>query len=255
MPGPTIPEIVELFPVPSGPLGREELVAAYSPDRSEPRLRVNFIQSVDGSSSLAGLSGGLGAPADKTVFDILRGVADVVLVGAGTARAEGYGALTVGPDFVAWRRAQGLSDHPSMALVSGRLDLDPASDLFAEAPTRPLVFTARSAPDEARQRLASVAEVIDAGDQRVDAAAVVHELRERGLGQTLCEGGPTFFGDLIAADLVDELCLTISPVLEGGAGARIAHATGGPTVPRHLELAHLLRAGSLLLTRWTRAAV
>ncbi len=252
-------EIVELFPEPGGPLDRAALLARYAPgDRSEPRVRVNFIQSVDGSASLEGRSGGLGQPADKIVFDLLRAVADVVLVGAGTARAEGYGALTVGPDDVVWRQAAGLAPHPAMALVSARLDLDPAGDLFTKAPTPPLVFTARSAPTDARDRLAPVATLIDASgpdDARVDAARVREELAARGLLQVLCEGGPTFFGDLIASDLVDELCLTLSPVLEGGAGPRIARSprADGVVVPRDLDLALLLRSGSMLLSRWSRA--
>ncbi|NQX33426.1 pyrimidine reductase family protein [Herbiconiux sp. VKM Ac-2851] len=251
---PPTPDIVELFPLPSAPLPPEELLALYAPDRATPRLRVNFVQSLDGSATVDGLSGSLGGPADKVVFDILRGVSDVVLVGAGTARAEGYGALTVDERFHGWREALRMPVHPAMALVSGRLDLDPASDLFAKAPRRPLVFTSKAAPPDARRRLAPVADVVDAGDERVDPALVVRELHERGLTQILCEGGPSFFGDLIAADLVDELCLTISPVLEGGIGPRIARAGGDTVVPRHLELAGLLRSGSLLLSRWARAA-
>ncbi|WP_382306329.1 pyrimidine reductase family protein [Herbiconiux sp. UC225_62] len=252
-------EIVELFPEPGDPLEPGALLSRYAPaDRSEPRLRVNFIQSVDGSATLEGRSGGLGGPADKAVFDILRGVSDVVLVGAGTARAEGYGALTVTDDLMDWRLAQGLPAHPTMALVSSSLDLDPAGDLFAKAFTRPLVFTVPSAPQDARGRLAVVATVIDAGgtgdaEGRVDPALVRRELLTRGLPQVLCEGGPRLFGDLIAADLVDELCLTLSPVLEGGAGPRIALPARDAVVHRGLELALLLRSGSMLLSRWTRA--
>ncbi|MFB2582925.1 pyrimidine reductase family protein [Herbiconiux sp. P15] len=239
-------------------LRSSDLRELYAPEpRDVPRLRVNFVQSLDGSATVQGLSGGLGGPADKLVFDTLRGLADVVLVGAGTARAEGYGALTVSDEHVAHRRSLGLPDHPAMALVSGRLDLDPASALFAAAPRRPLVFTSRSAPAEARSRLSEVADVIDAGDEHVDPAAVVRHLHTRGLLQTLCEGGPSLFGDLIAADLVDELCLTISPVLEGGSGPRIARAPGDradPSMPLGFELAHALASGSLLLTRWLRSA-
>ncbi|MGA1838695.1 pyrimidine reductase family protein [Herbiconiux sp. 11R-BC] len=246
-------EIVELFPEPSRPLSPDELLARYAPPRrSEPWLRVNFIQSVDGSATVDGLSGGLGGPADKAVFDTLRGVADVVLVGAGTARAEGYGALTVGERFVRWRRASGLPEHPAMALVSGRLDLDPASALFAEAPVRPLVFTVASAPADARARLAEVATVIDAGAERVDPSTVLRELAGRGLAQVLCEGGPSLFGELTAAGLVDELCLTTSPMLEGGSGRRIVSAPGEGSSPRDLELGLLLRSGSMLLARWVR---
>jgi riboflavin biosynthesis pyrimidine reductase len=256
-----VTEIVELFPHPGGALDQAALLELYAPaDRAEPRLRVNFIQSIDGSATLDGRSGGLGQPADKTVFDTMRGVADVVLVGAGTARVEGYGALTVTDDLSAWRLAHGLPAHPVMALVSRSLDLDPAGDIFSKAPTRPLVFTVPEAPTDARSRLAEVATVIDAAGSdpaRVDPGAVRDALVARGLGQVLCEGGPTLFGDLIAADLVDELCLTLSPVLEGGAGRRIAQpvpgVAAGVTPPRDLELDLLLRSGSMLLSRWSRA--
>lgn len=239
-----------------GALDTGGLLALYGPaERAKPCIRVNVIQSLDGSATVAGLSGSLGFPADKAVFDVLRAVSDVVLVGAGTARDEGYGALRVDDGFVSWRRAAGLSEHPVMALVSGRLDLDPASDLFAKAPTRPLVFTTSSAPQHARGRLSDVATVIEAdgGDGRVDAHAVRAALLDRGLAQILCEGGPSLFGDLIAADLVDELCLTVSPMLEGGGGPRIASAHGGAAVPRDMQLAHLLRSDSMLLTRWMRS--
>jgi riboflavin biosynthesis pyrimidine reductase len=259
-------EIVELFPDAGGALDPSALLALYAPaDRAEPRLRVNFIQSVDGSATLDGRSGSLGRPADKAVFDILRGVSDVVLVGAGTARAEGYGALTATDELMSWRLAQGLPAHPVMALVSGSLALDPASDLFAKAFARPLVFTVPSAPADARARLAEVSTVIDAGGSgsgaaagRVDPVLVRRELLARGLPQVLCEGGPRLFGDLIAADLVDELCLTLSPVLEGGTGSRITRpvrdgVAGPPAVPRDLDLTLLLRSGSMLLSRWSRA--
>ncbi|MCS5719906.1 pyrimidine reductase family protein [Herbiconiux sp. CPCC 205763] len=259
-------EIEELFPHPGGALSPAEVLARYEPDdRVKPLLRVNFIQSVDGSATLAGRSGGLGQPADKVVFDVLRGVSDVVLVGAGTARAEGYGALTATDELVRWRLAQGLPAHPTMALVSRSLNLDSESDLFTRAFARPIVFTVPPAPADARARLSEVATVIDAGDggtagaggaggaaERVDPLLVRRELIARGLPQVLCEGGPRLFGDLIAADLVDELCLTLSPVLEGGAGPRIASPAPGPTAPRGLELDLLLRSESMLLSRWSR---
>jgi riboflavin biosynthesis pyrimidine reductase len=264
-----LPRIVRLDARAGAELDAEELFALYSPaDRRVPTVRVNFVQSLDGASSVAGLSGGLGTPADKVVFDTLRALSDVVLVGAGTARAEGYGALTVGDELVDRRTAAGLSPHPAMALVSGRLQLDPAAALFRDAPHRPIVFTSATAPAEARARLAEVADVIDAGDHRVDAATVVRVLAERGLPQVLCEGGPSFFGDLIAGDLVDEFCLTMSPLLEGGSAPRIATSPGGSaaagsvdeqsgnrpsTPPRGFELVHLLQGGSTLLTRWARA--
>jgi riboflavin biosynthesis pyrimidine reductase len=237
------------------PLTPAELIDLYAPaSRAAQWLRVNFIQSIDGSSSVGGLSGALGGPADKAVFDILRGVADVVLAGAGTVRSEGYGALTVDGRLVEWRRRAGLPDHPVMAIVSRRLDLDPASALFTEAPTRPLVFTTSNAPSGARRELAEVATVIDAGAEEVEPRHVLAELERRGLPQVLCEGGPTLFGLLIAADAVDELCLTTAPLLEGGAGARIAAPRGEMAAPQEMELVSLLRSGAMLLARYARPA-
>lgn len=248
--------IHELHPQPSGALDRAGLIARYAPaDRSQATTRVNFIESLDGSATVQGLSGGLGSAADKAVFDVLQAVSDVVLVGAGTARSEGYGALTAGEPFVQWRRAAGLTPHPAFALVSARLDLDPAADMFVKAPTPPLVFTASSAPADARARLGRVATVIDAGETHADPAVVLRELHSRGLLQVLCEGGPSLFGALIAADLVDELCLSISPLLEGGDGPRIATAPAGALAspPPGFELVRLLLADSMLLTRWARS--
>jgi riboflavin biosynthesis pyrimidine reductase len=231
--------------------GAVDLNAAYAvAHRSTPTLRVNFVTSLDGSATVNGVSGGLGGPADKLVFDTLRRLADVVLVGAGTVRDEGYGAMRLSDDDARWRREHGLAEQPAFALVSGRLDLDPTSAVFAEAPVRPLVLTADSAPASNRQALSQAADVISCGTDRVDPALVVSTLVERGLTQILCEGGPSLFGSLIAADLVDELCLTVSPLLEGGAGIRISH--GNSPVPRSMRLVQVLESDGLLLTRYAR---
>lgn len=231
--------------------GSVDLNAAYSvAHRSTPTLRVNFVTSLDGSATVNGVSGGLGGPADKLVFDTLRRLADVVLVGAGTVRDEGYGAMRLSDDDASWRREHGLAEQPAFALVSGRLDLDPTSTVFTEAPVRPLVLTADSAPASKREALTRVADVISCGTDRVDPALVVSTLVARKLTQILCEGGPSLFGSLIAADLVDELCLTVSPLLEGGAGIRISR--GSSPVPRSMRLVQVLESGGLLLTRYAR---
>jgi len=216
----------------------------------EPVLRVNFVSSVDGAATRDGLSGGLGDPADRRYFELLRRVADVVLVGAGTVRAEGYGPMRVSDASVAWREANGLTPHPVFAIVSGSLDLDPASRIFGEAPIRPVVVTT---PGRDAAAFAGVADVVETGvGDRIDAAAAVAALRERGLTRILCEGGPHLFGSLLAADVVDELCVTIEPSLEAGAFRRIA--AGILPEPRGLELVHVLRSGSTLLLRYARVA-
>ncbi|WP_448071545.1 pyrimidine reductase family protein [Georgenia yuyongxinii] len=233
-------------------LDTEELVLRYAvPDREVPHLRVNFITSLDGAATHEGLSGGLNNPDDKQVFDTLRMLSDVVLLGAGTLRQEGYGALTLEPAAARWRTARRLPAHPTLAIVSARLDLDPQSPVFTRAPARPLVLTHAGAPPWRRRALAAVADVVVCGGEAVDPARAVAELTRRGLGQVLCEGGPHLLGTLIAADLVDELCLTLSPVLEGGRAGRIT--AGGAQATRAMRLAHVLTAGDMLMLRYLRA--
>jgi riboflavin biosynthesis pyrimidine reductase len=221
-------------------------------DRATPHLRVNFVSSLDGAATHDGRSGGLGDDADRLVFDTLRMLTDVILVGAGTVRAEGYGGIRFTDSAVAWRRAHGLPEHPPVALVSGRLDVDPALPVFTEAATRPIVITHAQAPADRRAALAEVADVLVCGEASVDHTLLVATLMERGHPQVLCEGGPGLFGSLLAADAVDELCLTLAPVLESGSAPRIA--AGDPAAPRRMRLAHALPAGDTLLLRYLRPA-
>lgn len=226
-----------------------ELHAAV--DRTRPLVRVNFVSSLDGAVTREGRSGGLSSVEDKRVFDVLRRVADAVLVGAGTVRSEGYGAMRVGEADVEWRRKQGLPPHPVFAIASGSLDLDPSSAVFAEAPVRPVVLTTRAASAGRRRDLSAVAEVVDCGDESLDAGAIRMALIDRGLAQVICEGGPQLFGSFLAADAVDELCLSLAPTLEAGDAGRIA--TGAIPAARGMRLAHVLEAGDLLMLRYTRS--
>jgi riboflavin biosynthesis pyrimidine reductase len=236
--------IDRVWPSPAADLTDDELVEALR----EPVLRVNFVSSVDGAATRDGLSGGLGDPADRRYFELLRRVAEVVLVGAGTVRAEGYGPLRVSDDSAAWRVANGLPPHPVFAIASGSLDLDPGSRIFAEAPVRPIVLTT---PGHDARGFAGLADVVETGaGERIDAASAVAALRARGLTRILCEGGPHLFGALLAADVVDELCVTLEPTLEAGDARRIA--AGTLPEPRGLELVHVLRSASTLLLRYAR---
>jgi riboflavin biosynthesis pyrimidine reductase len=235
---------VSLFrPWPSSAAG---LVAHY-PRNPQPTLRVNFIASLDGAVTVDGLSGGLHGPGDKEIFDSLRMVCDALIVAAGTVRAEKYDALRLTPEARAWRRANGLAEFPLMVIVSRSLDLDPGQLIFSDAPVRPLVVTTTRAPAD---RVAAVADVIAAGDDEVDLPAAVAELHARGATQLLCEGGPRLFGAMIAADLVDELCLSVSPLLVGGGPGRIA--AGTPAPPRRMSLRHILSVEDMLFLRYAR---
>ena len=130
--------IDSLFPSAVSDLSDDSLSSLYArADRSKPWLRVNFVSSVDGAATIDGVSGGLGGDADRRVFDLLRELCDVVIVGAGTVRGEGYGPMVLPPRSVDRRASEGLPPHPVFAIVSNRLDLDPSSRIFTEAPVRP----------------------------------------------------------------------------------------------------------------------
>jgi riboflavin biosynthesis pyrimidine reductase len=151
-----------------------------------------------------------------------------------------------------WRREHGLAEYPPLIVVSRALALDPAHPALADAPVRPIVLTCAASPAAGRAPLEPVADVLVCGEREVDFSAAVKQLNDRGLEQLLCEGGPHLFGALTAADLVDELCLTVSPLLAGGdAGGRIT--TGPPSpAPRRMALRHVLTAEDSLLLRYSR---
>jgi riboflavin biosynthesis pyrimidine reductase len=242
-----------IFPDPDPtPLGDAALTDLYAPpDRSRPSLRVNFVTSLDGAVALKGYSEGLSSPADKRVFDLLRMVCDALIVAAGTLRHEGYGAIVLDERARAWRREHGIAEHMPLVAVSRSLNLGPALAALTEAPTRPYVITCAASPPSVRAALAEVAEVIVCGDTEVDLVAARAELHERGLAQLLCEGGPQLLGGLTAAGLVDDFCLTLSPLLTGAGAGRI---TAGPPSPQphRLGLRHVLGEDDMLLLRYAR---
>jgi riboflavin-specific deaminase-like protein len=243
--------IARTWPAPAATaLDDERLVECYAAGRGARSVRMNFVSSIDGAATTGGLTAGLSSPADKRVFDILRRLCDVVLVGAGTVRAEGYGAMRLDEASVQWRRANGLADQPVFAIVSGALRLDPRSAVFTEAPVRAVVVTIGASASARKEAFSRVADVLVCGEARLDVGAMLGELATRGLRQVLCEGGPTLFGALLEADCVDELCVTLSPQIEAGAAPRIA--AGALPQARRMRLHHVLVSGSTLLLRYLR---
>lgn len=217
-----------------------------------PWVLVNMVASIDGAATVDGLSGGLGGPADRVVFSAIRAVADVILVAAGTVRAEGYGPPRPSAERRAERLARGQSAVPRLAVVTRSLDLDPTAPWIADAPAPPLVYTAANAPASRRALLGPVAELVDAGEHEVDPAAVLADLHRRGVTTVLAEGGPSWNGQLAAAGLIDELDLTVGPLLVGGGAARIVHGPE-PHAPETMGLAHLWEDGGALFARYVRA--
>jgi riboflavin biosynthesis pyrimidine reductase len=211
----------------------------------QPRLRAGFVLSTDGAAAWQGSSRRLQAPADVAAFHALRGVCDALVVGAGTARAENYGPVRPRPAAATWRAARGLPPRPPLVLVSRSLDLDPSARCFS-GPT--IVVTCAATDAGRRAALEQVADVLVAGEQDVDLRAAMPGLAERGLHRLLCEGGPTLLSGLLAAGLVDELCLTSSPLLVGPAPTLLAAVLREP-VP--LRLRYLVDGGDgVLLARY-----
>lgn len=208
-------------------------------------LRINFVTSADGAVSVDGLSAALSSPADKAVFRVLRMVCDALLVGAGTFRDENYRPVTLDAQRREWRISSGLSAYPRLVVFSKSLDLDPSHRALREAPVRPLIVTPAEPGDHP---LRGVADLIVAED----AKAAIDALRGKGMTSLLCEGGPGLLGSLSGADLVDEVCLTVAPLLAGPGADRIV--TGTPHAPRRMRLVHAVAADDgTLLTRWSRA--
>ena len=223
----------------------------YPPTRSgaDVWVRANMIASLDGAATGADRhSGTINGAADLRVFRVLRAAADVVLIGAGTARAEGYAALDVPDALAPARAARGQRPTLELAVISATGTL-PAALLDSARP--PLVLTVADRPDlEALRARIGTDHVVVAGSGRVNLAAALDALAALGLGRVLAEGGPHLLGDLLGAGLVDELCLTWSPLLVGGPAPRVVDHPDWFVPARAARPAHLLHADAVLLGRW-----
>jgi riboflavin biosynthesis pyrimidine reductase len=217
----------------------------------EGGLRVNFVSSVDGAATATGKSRGLQTPGDNLVFAALRDLADVVVVGMGTVVVESYGTTQVSDRRAAVRRDYGLPALLPIAIVSRSLRLDPLATLFRDAApdARTIVLTCTTADPDRRRALEQIADVVDCGTDLVDPLLARAALIERGMRRILCEGGPTLFAGFAAAGAVDELCLSLSPMLAGPGARRI---TAGVTWPSFLplELTGLLEEDGALFCRY-----
>ncbi|MFN8108462.1 MAG: dihydrofolate reductase family protein [Thermoleophilia bacterium] len=210
-----------------------------------PWVMVNMVCSVDGATAVDGESRALSGPADRALFHHLRGLADLILVGAGTVRADRYGPARPAPEVRAQRVARGQAPAPGIAVVAGRGELPWESALFTQAETPTLVITAATAPAPPHRPH------LTAGQARVDVPDALAQLRRRDVRVLLCEGGPHLLGQLAAAGLIDEVFLTVSPRLVGGDSSRVM---AGPEVGvgGRLVLAGIARDGEMLFLRYLR---
>jgi riboflavin biosynthesis pyrimidine reductase len=226
------------------PVALQRLYAAHFP--AAGMVRANMVTSLDGRVTTQGRSAGLSSKGDKDVFAVLRSLADVIVVGAGTFRAEVYGPATIRPELRTHRRDHGQELDPPIAIVTRALAFDDLSMLEHE---RMLVVTCRAAGQHRLSEVGERCEVIVAGEDEVDLADALAQLADRGLRQVLCEGGPSLLGALAQHQLIDELCLTLAPLIAGGDGPGLMTAAP-PTFDARYELIHVLEDDGFLLGRY-----
>jgi riboflavin-specific deaminase-like protein len=247
--------MLRLWPAPSGSslavVDAAELESAYGyPEPlTAPYVRLNFVSTANGQVAVDGRTAGLRSQADKVLLGRLRRLADVILVGAGTVRADNLRGARSPGDLRVQRRNRGQVDVPQIAVVTASADLDVASRLFTDTWVPPLILTVKAAPPAHTARLADAgAEVLVVGDDRAEVGQILGALADRNLNRILCEGGPQLFGDLIAADSVDELCLTLAPLV--GGGGQISPEM--PHYMRAMNLESVLVEDGALLLRYRR---
>jgi riboflavin-specific deaminase-like protein len=236
-----------LVPEPARPA--HELLAAVRPRErahaDRPFVFVNMVATADGRGALEGSTRQLGTEADLELLLELRAIADAVLIGTATVRAEGYDRLVRSEERRARRVAAGLAEDPVAVLLSRRFDIPWEAGLF-QAPEQPvLIYTgvAGSVPD-----VPAPVEVVVLDDPTP--AAAFADLRTRGVRALGCEGGPTLLGAMVATGVVDELFLTIAPLLTGDEAEPTIVSGGTLPQPVGMELLWALRSGSELFLRY-----
>jgi 5-amino-6-(5-phosphoribosylamino)uracil reductase len=238
------------------PADDDQLYRLYAyPESDTSVVRGNAIASLDGGATTAGTSGGLGGSGDRQLFAVQRELADVIVVGAGTARAENYSGARMTAAQRQRRQRRGQHEVPPIALVTRSGVLEHDLPVLTQTEVPPLVLTCAANADRARARLGSAAQVIacSSTDARsVDLSVALAQLADRGLRRVLNEGGPSLLGAFVAANLLDEICLTSAPLLVGGGAVRIT--AGDADVLVRMRRAHVIADNDgYLYSRYIRA--
>jgi riboflavin biosynthesis pyrimidine reductase len=228
----------------------EELLGLYDWPGSR-WVRACLVMALDGALvGPDGLSGSISSDVDRSVLSAVRALADAYVVGAGTLRAEGYRPVRPRPELQAMRRERAQGPAPTLVAVSATCRFDWTTAQFQHSDPAPVVLTTeRARGDVVAAARAAGCEVVVVGEERVDLEVARDILSERGLGRVTIEGGPQLMRQAVAAGLLDELDLTVSPMLTAsGPGAAAAPAT----TLVGMRLAHVLEHDSFLFTRYLR---
>ena len=208
-----------------------------------------MLTTLDGAIAGAdGLSGSISSATDRLIFSEVRRLADAVLVGAGTIRAERYNPMKTKPEYQEARAAAGLQPASVVVIVSRTLDLPWQDPLFHESAQQPIVLTglhAEASSDLKRaQASADVQQIPD-----LEARTIIGAMHARGLSRIVCEGGPTLLTLMAAANLIDEYDITLAPILAGN-GEGIVHGDLGEI--KRLRLAHAITDDGFVFTKYVR---
>jgi riboflavin biosynthesis pyrimidine reductase len=221
-------------------------------------VRANIVLTLDGGASFNGKTRPISDATDLWLLNQIRGYADVLVVGSGTVRAERYGPVRLTDEQREHRAAAGYAGTPPpIAIVSARGALERDLPVFSQAGARPLLITVERSRLQA-EALADVADLVIAGDERVDPVLLLAELAARGLRRVLCEGGPTLLAGFVERDLVDDMCLSLAPRFAGPQPVDAVGRPGQPLAagamsqPTTLSLRHVLTNDGMLYLRYTR---
>ena len=238
---------------PVGALTDAQVVAAYPWPPGRRWVRAMMVTTLDGAAAGPdGLSGSISGDADQAVFSAVRRLADAVLIGAATLRAERYKPMRAKEEDAEARREQGLAASPRLVIVSGSLELPWSEPVFSQSTLPPLILTGTNADPAALTRVPETCEVVTLAGDSVNASAILDAMEERGLRRIVCEGGPTLLHELVSADLLDEADITVSPVFTG---TNTSPHTPGLRGVAEFELAQVLTADGFLMARYLRASM
>lgn len=211
--------------------------------------RAMMLTTLDGAiAGTDGLSGSISSATDRLIFSEVRRLADAILVGAGTIRAERYNPMKARPEYQEARAAAGLQPAPVVVIVSRSLDLPWQDPLFHESAQQPIVLTGSHDPSSsAVKRAQAYADVQQVPD--LEARTIIGALHARGLSRIVCEGGPSLLTQMVAADLIDEYDITLAPILSGNGHGLVEGLLGGIT---RLNLAQAITDEGFVFTKYVR---